>query len=160
MSEDATLDEFVNDESNSDIPEEDLMTSLDETSVGNIPSEWSAIRLGDLTENTLYGANESAEDYDPDKPRYIRIKDIDDQGRLKESEKASLSTDKAEGYLLEDGDMLFARSGSPGRTYLHRDNEGKYCYGGYSIKHELTSEGLNREYLSQYTKSQKYCCVE
>lgn len=156
MSEEATLDEFVNDESDSETSEEDLLTSLDETSVGNIPSEWSAVRLSELTKDTLYGANESAEDYDPDKPRYIRIKDIDDRGRLKESEKASLSTDKAEGYLLEEGDMLFARSGSPGRTYLHRYDEGKYCYGGYSIKHGLISEGLNHEYLSQYTKSQKY----
>jgi type I restriction enzyme S subunit len=156
MSEEATLDEFVNDDSDSDTSKQDLLTSLDETSVGNIPSEWSAVRLSELTKDTLYGANESAEDYDPDKPRYIRIKDIDDQGRLKESEKASLSTDKAEGYLLKKGDMLFARSGSPGRTYLHRYDEGKYCYGGYSIKHELVSEGLNHEYLSQYTKSQKY----
>ncbi|PHQ45849.1 hypothetical protein DJ68_10550 [Halorubrum sp. C3] len=156
MSEDITLDEFVNDESNSDVSEEALMTSLDETSVGHIPSDWSTVRLGDLTENTLYGANESAEDYDPNKPRYIRIKDIDERGRLKGSEKASLSSDKAEGYLLKEGDMLFARSGSPGRTYLHRDDEGEYCYGGYSIKHELVSEGLNHEYLSQYTKSQKY----
>jgi type I restriction enzyme S subunit len=156
MSEEATLDEFVNGGSNSDTSIKDLMTSLDETSVGRIPSDWSAVRLENLTENTLYGANESAEDYDPDKPRYIRIKDIDEQGRLKQSEKASLSADKAEGYLLEEGDMLFARSGSPGRTYLHRNNEGKYCYGGYSIKHELISEGLNHEYLSQYTKSQKY----
>ncbi len=156
MSEEATLDEFVNEESNPDTSKEDLMTSLDETSVGNIPPEWSAVRLSELTESTLYGANESAEDYDRDKPRYIRIKDIDQQGRLKESEKASLSTDKAEGYLLEEGDMLFARSGSPGRTYLHRYDEKKYCYGGYSIKHELVSEDLNHEYLSQYTKSQKY----
>ena len=156
MSEEATLDEFVNNESGSDISEEKVITSLDETSVGEIPADWSAVRLGDLTESTLYGANESAEDYDPDKPRYIRIKDIDERGHLKETEMASLSADKAEGYLLEEGDMLFARSGSPGRTYLHRDDNGEYCYGGYSIKHELVSEGLNHEYLSQYTKSQKY----
>ena len=156
MSDDATLDEFINDEADPDASEEELMTSLDETSVGNIPSDWSGIRLGELTEDTLYGANESAEDYDPNKPRYIRIKDIDERGRLKESEKASLSADKAEGYLLERGDMLFARSGSPGRTYLHRHESGEYCYGGYSIKHKLIPNNLNHEYLSQYTKSQKY----
>ena len=131
MSEEATLDEFVNNESGSDISEEKVITSLDETSVGEIPADWSAVRLGDLTESTLYGANESAEDYDPNKPRYIRIKDIDERGHLKETEMASLSANKAEGYLLEEGDMLFARSGSPGRTYLHRYDEGKYCYGGY-----------------------------
>jgi len=156
MSEDATLDEFVNEESNSDASKDELMTSLDETSVGNIPSDWSAVRLGELTKDTLYGANESAEDYDPDRARYIRIKDIDERGRLKDTDKASLSPEKAEGYLLNKGDILFARSGSPGRTYLHRHESGEYCYGGYSIKHEFISEGLNYEYLSQYTKSQKY----
>jgi len=156
MSEEATLDEFVNEESDCDASENEMRTSLDQTSVGNIPDDWSAVRLGELTENTLYGANESAEDYDPDKPRYIRIKDIDSRGRLKNTDKASLSPEKAEGYLLNEGDMLFARSGSPGRTYLHRHESGKYCYGGYSIKHELVSENLNHEYISQYTKSQKY----
>ena len=156
MSEEATLDEFVNEESDCDASENEMRTSLDQTSVGNIPDDWSAVRLGKLTENTLYGANESAEDYDPDKPRYIRIKDIDSRGRLKNTDKASLSPEKAEGYLLNEGDMLFARSGSPGRTYLHRHESGKYCYGGYSIKHELVSENLNHEYISQYTKSQKY----
>jgi len=156
MSEEATLDEFLDNESDSDTNEDEMMTSLDQTSVGNIPADWSAVRLGKLTKDTLYGANESAEDYHPDNPRYIRIKDIDDRGRLKNTDKASLSPEKAEGYLLNKGDMLFARSGSPGRTYLHRHESGKYCYGGYSIKHELVSEGLNHEYISQYTKSQKY----
>ena len=156
MSEESTLDKFVDDVAVSDTSEGHLMTSLDETSVGDIPADWSVARLGELTEETLYGANESAEEYDPKHPRYIRIKDIDERGYLKESEKASLSPEKAEGYLLEKGDMLFARSGSPGRTYLHRQESGEYCYGGYSIKHKLVSKDLNHEFLSQYTKSQKY----
>jgi type I restriction enzyme S subunit len=158
MNEKATVDDFSEEDNpvSEDSSEPDLVTSLDETSVGNIPSDWSSVRLEEFTRDTLYGANESAEDYDPDKPRYIRIKDIDERGRLKEEEKASLSQEKAEGYLLEKGDMLFARSGSPGRTYLHRHNKGEYCYGGYSIKHELLLDRLNHEYLSQYTKSQRY----
>jgi type I restriction enzyme S subunit len=158
MSDDATLDKFTNDNEPSELPFESssVESSLDETSAGGVPDEWNLVRLRELTENTLYGANESAEDYDPQKPRYIRIKDIDEQGRLKKEEKASLSPDKAEGYYLERGDMLFARSGSPGRTYLHRKKDDQYCYGGYSIKHQLISHGLNHEYLSQYTKSSKY----
>jgi type I restriction enzyme S subunit len=92
MSEDAKLDDFVSgDQSNKQLDTEiEVKTSLDQTSVGNIPPGWSTARLQELTKNTLYGANESAEEYDPEKPRYIRIKDIDERGILKNEEKASL----------------------------------------------------------------------
>lgn len=167
MSEDATLDDFTTgkkerhtEETIDAVPESTVETSLDETSAGRIPDEWIATNLGDIAEETEYGLTESAEDYEPEKPRYIRTQDFDDFGGLKENSKASLSREKAKDGMLEEGDMLFARSGSVGaslgKTYLYDTADGDCCFGGYSIRHRLKDEGLNHKYILQYTLSDQY----
>ncbi|AQL44746.1 hypothetical protein BV210_18525 (plasmid) [Halorientalis sp. IM1011] len=166
MSEDSTLDEFVEDhEGTSDhsiksVPSSEIKSSLDETAVGEIPSEWKVTRLGDIAIEREYGLSESAEEYDPEKPRYIRTQDFDDFAGLKKDSKASLSWEKAKDELLEEGDMLFARSGSVGaslgKIYLYDPNHGPCCYGGYSIRHRLQKEGLNHQYIAQFALSERY----
>ena len=84
--------------------------------LGEVPEHWKVrpFRRA-LRESLKYGANEAAELDDPDLPRFIRITDIDDGGRLRDETFRSLPVDVAEPYLLEPGDLLFARSGSVGR---------------------------------------------
>ncbi|PSQ44753.1 hypothetical protein BRD17_03305 [Halobacteriales archaeon SW_7_68_16] len=167
MSEDATLDEFTTDkkerhaeETIDAVPESIAESSLDKTSAGQIPDDWIATRLGDIAEETEYGLTETAEDYDPEKPRYIRTQDFDDFGGLKEDSKASLPREKSKDGILQEGDLLFARSGSVGaslgKTYLYDTDDGDCCFGGYSIRHRLQGEGLNYKYISQYTLSNQY----
>jgi len=167
MSEDATLDEFTTEskerqteETIDAVPRSTVESSLDKTSAGKIPDDWIATRLGDIAEETEYGLTETAEDYDPEKPRYIRTQDFNDFGGLKEDSKASLSREKAKDGMLEEGDLLFARSGSIGaslgKTYLYDTDDGDCCFGGYSIRHRLQDEGLNHKYTSQYTLSNQY----
>ncbi|PAU78802.1 hypothetical protein CK500_16340 [Halorubrum salipaludis] len=167
MSENSTLDEFTTGgkephtkDTIDAVPVSTVESSLDETSVGQIPDGWIATRLGDIAEETEYGLTETAEDYDPEKPRYIRTQDFDDFGGLKENSKASLSREKARDGMLEGGDLLFARSGSIGaslgKTYLYDTDDGDCCFGGYSIRHRLQNEGLNHKYISQYTLSNQY----
>jgi len=142
------------------VPSSPVSSSLDNSSVGDIPDSWKAARLRDIVVETEYGLSESAEPYDPEKPRYIRTQDFDDFGGLKEDSKASLSLDKAKDGMLEEGDMLFARSGSIGaslgKTFLYDPEYGDCCFGGYSIRHRLQKGGLNRRYISQYTLSEQY----
>lgn len=167
MSEDATLDDFATEskerhtkETIDVVPESSVESSLDETSTGQIPEDWIATRLRDIAEETEYGLTESAEDYDPEKPRYIRTQDFNDFGGLKQDSKASLSRKKAKDGMLEQGDLLFARSGSIGaslgKTYLYDTDDGDCCFGGYSIRHRLQDEGLNHKYVSEYTLSRQY----
>jgi len=167
MSEEATLDDFTTEEKERHtektidaVPESSVESSLDETSAGKIPDGWIATKLGDIAEETEYGLTESAEDYDPEKPRYIRTQDFDDFGGLKQESKASLSCEKAKDGMLEKGDLLFARSGSVGaslgKTYLYDTDDGNCCFGGYSIRHRLRNRGLNHKYISQYTLSGQY----
>ncbi|GGL23172.1 hypothetical protein GCM10009037_03300 [Halarchaeum grantii] len=162
MSNERTLNEFTGDKENTieDLPKSSVKSSLDETSVGDIPEDWYAVRLGDVTLETEYGLTESAEEYDPEKPRYIRTQDFDDFGGLQDDSLASLSEDKAVDGILEEGDLLFARSGSVGaslgKTYLYDPTDGECCFGGYSIRHRLVEQGVNNQYILQYTLSERY----
>ena len=64
-----------------------------------------------------YGSTASAIDYDSE-TRYVRITDIDSDGKLNDDFKSPSSYDSS--YLLNKGDILFARSGSVGVTYLFK----------------------------------------
>ena len=59
--------------------------------LGEIPEHWEVKRLKFLLrENLKYGANESGINYEPSLPRYIRITDFSEDGKLSEKKKAIL----------------------------------------------------------------------
>lgn len=104
--------------------------------IGEIPEEWDCKKLKYIIANPLmYGANETGNDFDEQYPRYIRITDINENNSLKEEGRLSLLPEVAKPYLLEEGDMLFARSGATvGKTFLYRKEYGKAAFAGYLIK--------------------------
>lgn len=124
--------------------------------IGQIPKHWEvSVFKRFLKEPMKYGANESAEFDNPNWPRYIRITDIDEMGSLKKETFKSLPPEKAKEYLLEKGDVLFARSGATvGKTYIHR-GEIKACYAGYLIKGKCKTS-LLPEFLFLYTQTNAY----
>src|SRR5680860_516278 len=87
--------------------------------LGEIPEHWEVKRLKYLLNGKLkYGANESGIDYDFGLPRYVRITDFGQDGKLNEDKKLSLTWKQGGDFLLKDGDILFARSGATvGKTY-------------------------------------------
>lgn len=121
--------------------------------LGKIPSTWTATILKrQLRTKLMYGANVGAEDSNPDDPRYIRITDLNDDGSLKEDSFVSLSPEAAKDYMLQSGDILFARSGATvGKTYIHR-GDFPACFAGYLIKAQC-GKNLLPDYLFYYTKS-------
>lgn len=142
------------------VPKHGVESSLDETSVGEIPEDWVTTRLGSIAKETEYGLTESAEEYDPDKPRYVRTQDFNDFGGINQDSRVSLSRQKLKDGFLEMGDLLFARSGSVGtslgKTYLYTTDDGNCCFGNYSIRYQLRDKGLNHKYISEYTLTQRY----
>lgn len=105
----------------------------------------------------MYGANESGEDFNEEYPRYIRITDIDDDHRLKEEGKLSLSPAIAMQYLLAHNDILFARSGaSVGKTFLYKEEYGKAAFAGYLIKAHLNEEVVHSKYIYYSTLGAGY----
>lgn len=125
--------------------------------MGNVPNHWNVQPLKRaLLDKMMYGANESAESDNKEYPRYIRITDIAESGELKEETFKSLPPDKAQGYMLKKGDVLFARSGATvGKTFLYNLDE-PACFAGYLIKAECDKELLSPAYLMYYTKSNGY----
>lgn len=124
--------------------------------IGEIPSHWGVISLKRLLERPLqYGANEPAEDMNENHPRYIRITDITEDGKLRDDSWKSLPPQKAQDYLLTKGNILFARSGATvGKTYLYDENYSA-CFAGYLIKASCGKQILPM-YLLYYTQSGLY----
>ena len=121
-----------------------------------IPSHWEIIPLKRcLNTPLMYGANEAPDGEDLSLPRYIRITDIDEQGKLKSSTYKSLSREKAAPYMLQKGDLLFARSGATvGKSYIFEETI-EACFAGYLIKAHCTDKLLPK-FLFRYTQSDIY----
>ena len=95
--------------------------------------KWVETTIGAYCDPPQYGLNASAIKYDGEHG-YIRITDISMDNKLKDDGKLSLEFDKAKPYLLEDDDLLFARSGaSVGKTFLYKKEYGTSAFAGYLI---------------------------
>ena len=126
--------------------------------IGKIPEHWSVRRLKHLLVGKLqYGANESAENDDPTMPRYIRITDFGDDGKLHADTFKSLPMEVAKDYLLSEGDILFARSGATvGKTFQFKNYNGAACYAGYLIRAVPDPAEVLSDYLYFFTRSNAY----
>lgn len=128
--------------------------------LGDIPTHWEIRRLKECLIGKLkYGANESGEEYNPTWYRYIRITDFSLDGKLSEENKLSLSPEIGAEYALQDGDILFARSGATvGKTFQFHyvSEEEKYCYAGYLIKATPDKNIILSDFLFNYTNSKAF----
>ena len=128
------------------------------TELGIIPQEWEVRRLGDLCHNNgVYGINAPAVEYSPSLPTYLRITDIDTEGRFTRQNISSVNHKDCELYLLADGDIVFARTGATvGKTYLYDSRDGDLVYAGFLIKFSPNQKLLIPYYLKTYTETSAY----
>lgn len=114
-------------------------------------------RIKTLIQSPLvYGINEAGKMNG--KIRFIRITDIEKNGSLKKDGKQYIN-DCEKKYILEKGDILFARSGGTvGKTYLHQDisNNELMAFAGYLIRARFDVNLVNPEYIYYYTQSESY----
>ena len=119
--------------------------------IGEIPSGWSKSKFKYLTtKNVQYGVNSSSENYTDDGIRFIRTTDIDDFGNLKQEGVFVNQNDIDESQITDYLDFLISRSGTLGRTYLHKSDE-RMTYGGYLVR-------FNFGCLTTSKFLQYYCC--
>ncbi|EAI3905154.1 restriction endonuclease subunit S [Campylobacter lari] len=126
--------------------------------LGEIPEHWEIRKLKYIISDKLtYGANETAELSIKEYPRYIRITDFDENGFLKNDTFKSLPLEIAKNFLLNEGDILFARSGATvGKTFHFKNYQGMACYAGYLIKASINQKIALSDYIFYYTKSYYY----
>ena len=120
-----------------------------------MPEGWAWARLGCLTNAIQYGLSNSAEitgNY-----RLLRITDIQD-GCVNWDSVPFTSTEEPEKYLLNRGDIVFARTGATvGKSFLISDLPYDSVYASYLIRIRLIS-GISANYIYQFFNS--YCYWE
>lgn len=108
------------------------------------------------TEPLKYGANAAAEFDNPDWPRFVRITDVDPNGRLRDETFRSLPPEVAEPFLLHEGDILLARSGATvGKSLIYQEDWGNACFAGYFIRLRA-SDNFNARFIYWHLQSSKY----
>lgn len=119
---------------------------------------WEQRKLGEISESFEYGLNAAATEYDG-KHKYIRITDIDDSTHLflqdnLTSPDVDFST--VDDYLLQKGDVLFARTGaSVGKTYIYRPSDGDLYFAGFLIRAKIKSD-YDADFIFQNTLTDNY----
>jgi type I restriction enzyme S subunit len=134
-----------------------MFVGIDPLAAG-IPAHWQVTRLKFVRSGALqYGANEPAVSEDRAAPRYIRITDLNDDGTLREETFQSLPEPLAAPYLLQDGDILLARSGATvGKALRYRACWGRACFAGYLVRLRPDRRKILPDYLYYYTQSQAF----
>lgn len=119
---------------------------------------WEQRRLGDVAQSFEYGLNAAAMEYDGEN-KYLRITDIDDETH--EFKTDALTTPdvdlaKADNYRLQDGDVLFARTGaSVGKAYRYKASDGLVYFAGFLIRARIKPE-YDTEFIFQSTLTDSY----
>ena len=104
-----------------------------------VPENWEWTTIGEIASSILYGVSESAKE--TGQYKLLRITDI-------QNNKVNWGTvpftdydnNKAQAYLLNDGDILFARTGATvGKSYLVEGLKDSAIYASYLIRVQTSS---------------------
>lgn len=131
---------------------------LKKSQVGLIPKRWNIETLNSISLGPgKYGANASAVEYSEKLPTYLRITDIDENGRLRKNKLRSVNISDSENYKLKNGDLVFTRTGATtGKTYLYNVNDGELVYAGFLIKFSLDLKKVVPKFITAITKTDYY----
>ncbi len=119
---------------------------------------WEQRKLGEIAFSFEYGLNAAAIEFDGTN-KYLRITDIDDSThKFKNDDLTSPDTDisKSQNYLLEEGDILFARTGaSVGKSFIYRKSDGVVYFAGFLIRAKIR-EKYDANFVFQTTLTSQY----
>ncbi len=120
--------------------------------------EWIDCSLRDcLLANPDYGINAPGVPDSGNLPTYLRITDIDDDGRFMQGSQVAVNHPLSMNYLLGRNEIVFARTGaSVGKTYLYNIKDGELVFAGFLIRARINCEKLCPEFFATFTKTSKY----
>lgn len=123
-----------------------------------IPIDWEIKKLGECClVKGEYGINAPAVDFSEVLPTYLRITDIDDAGKYSLDKKASVDDPNYKQFILNDGDIVFARTGATvGKTYLYDPKDGTLVFAGFLIRFRPIEKFLTSVHLKYFTETKHY----
>ncbi|MBW4680609.1 MAG: restriction endonuclease subunit S [Microcoleus vaginatus WJT46-NPBG5] len=122
-----------------------------------LPSNWKIITLGELSTLIQYGLNATAEQ-EGEGFLYLRISDINDDGSVNLANPKYLSkkTQDVSKYILEPGDLIIARSGSVGRSFVYQSCQEPWVFASYLIRFRIRQDIADPDYVGLFMRSPTY----
>lgn len=123
-----------------------------------LSSQWPTVSLGEICVGKgEYGASVPAVSFEGNRPRYLRITDIRDDGSLIEAAVAPGGSEQDwQSKFLRAGDIVFARSGSVGKSFLVRDEHQPLVFAGYLIRFSPDRTKVHPEYIFRFAQTQQF----
>ena len=87
--------------------------------------------------------------------KYIQVTDFDDEG-IVPGNKFMTAESVEEKYLLEEGDILFAQSGTVGKTFIYTSDIGPAIFTRHCLRFRLDPSIVLPQYIYFYTKTDRY----
>ncbi|MDM8109059.1 restriction endonuclease subunit S [Phascolarctobacterium faecium] len=139
------------------IKKEKLLPAItDDEKPFEIPQSWKWVRLGEISTSIQYGFNAPAQNTGTIK--MVRISDI--QNGAVQWEKVPfciIPIEDMQTYLLENDDILFARTGGTvGKSYIVENVREKAIYAGYLIRAKFNVRFLFPQFIKFFMESQLY----
>src|ERR1700761_5789770 len=121
--------------------------------VRKLPRSWKSVTLKEVSENIQYGFTASSSKENKG-PRFLRITDIqDNKVDWNTVPFCVIGDDEIKKYLLQDGDLVFARTGATvGKSFLIKGKIPDSIFASYLIRVRLT-KGINEKYVSFFFQS-------
>lgn len=118
---------------------------------------WVDVELGEVASKIQYGFTESSSEKEVG-PKFLRITDIQNNRVDWESVPyCKISSSKLPEYLLEEGDLLFARTGATvGKSFLIRGSIPEAVFASYLIRVRIRKNMIDEVYLSYFFHSLFY----
>jgi type I restriction enzyme S subunit len=135
---------------------EDLPDGFQMTEFGPLPEDWRVVRLGEVAEKPQYGFTAAAQ-RDPVGPKMLRITDIQDGNvNWNAVPYCECGNDDIPKYLLEAGDILFARTGSVGKAFLVSSVPEPSIFASYLIRVRVDRTRLDPQFAFLFMQSAAY----
>ncbi|RMG01191.1 MAG: hypothetical protein D6726_09990, partial [Nitrospirae bacterium] len=124
------------------------------TEIGPLPESWEVVELGEVADKIEYGFTASA--LSTGKIKFLRISDIQDFSvNWNHVPYCNCSDEIIDKYLLNDGDILFARIGATTGKSFFVQSPPKSIYASYLIRVRV-KEILSAAFLSQFCNTHAY----
>ncbi|PKL72225.1 restriction endonuclease subunit S [Candidatus Kuenenbacteria bacterium HGW-Kuenenbacteria-1] len=122
-----------------------------------IEGKWELVKVGQIA-NTQYGFTDKATS--KGEIRYLRITDLNDNGSINLKNEAKFinpSKETKNQFLLNNNDIVIARSGSVGKSAIYKSNKyEKMIFASYLIRLIIDENKVLPQYLFNFTKTKMY----